>query len=104
VELPEPEEVPTSQGLYGEEVEQPTRRIAVEVELSRKSGLRIRELARTPRNSRYVRTVYFAPPDVGAFVRRHLDRGQERQRPEQRHEYLVLPLPEVEGVSYGGAQ
>jgi hypothetical protein len=104
VELPEAEEQPTRTGLYGEEVEQLTRRIAVEVELSRKSGLRIRELVRTPRNSRYLRTVYFAPPDVGAFVRRHIDRGQERQRPEQRHEYLVLPLPEVEGVTYGGAE
>jgi hypothetical protein len=104
VELPEAEEQPTRTGLYGEEVEQLTRRIAIEVELSRKSGLRIRELVRTPRNSRYLRTVYFAPPEVGSFVRGQIDRAQAKQPPERRHDYWVLPLPEVEGVTYGGAQ
>jgi hypothetical protein len=104
VELPEHDEQPARTGLYGEEVEQLTRRIAVEVELSRKSGLRIRELVRTPRNSRYLRTVYFAPPEVGSFVRGQIDRAQDKQAPERRHEYWVLPLPEVEGVTYGGAQ
>jgi len=48
--------------------------------------------------------VYFAPPEVGSFVRGQIDRAQAKQSPERRHPYLVLPMPQVDGVTYEGAQ
>jgi hypothetical protein len=84
--------------LYGQDVD--PRRVAVEVELSRKAAARLRENWQRPRHGRWIRTVYYAPPEVAGY----LDAQLARIRPK--HPIEVRPLPEVPGVTYprpGGA-
>ena len=99
IELPD---TPTQggAGLYGEDVDPLPRRVAVEVELTRKTAARLRERWTRPRHGRWAQTVYFAPPEVAAYLAGQLDRIRPR------HPISVRPLPEVPGTSYprpGGA-
>jgi hypothetical protein len=87
-------------GLYGEDVDPLPKRIAVEVELTRKGAARLREAWTRPRHGRWTRTVYYAPPEVASYLTGQL------QRIRPRHPIQVHPLPEVAGVTYlrpGGA-
>jgi hypothetical protein len=93
VELPDDFEA-AGTGLYGQDVDPLPRRVAVEVELTRKHSARLRENWQRPRHGRWVKTVYFAPPEVATYLERQL----ARIRP--RHPITVRPLPEVPGTSY----
>ena len=93
VELPD-DPVAAGTGLYGQDVDPLPKRVAVEVELTRKHSARLRESWQRPRHGRWIRTVYYAPPEVAAY----LDRQLARIRP--RHPIEVQPLPEVPGVTY----
>jgi hypothetical protein len=87
-------------GLYGEDVDPLPKRVAVEVELTRKGAARLREAWTRPRHGRWTRTVYYAPPEVAAYLTGQL------QRIRPRHPIQVHPLPEVAGTTYmrpGGA-
>src|SRR5205823_656311 len=100
VELPDDPDREAASGLYGQDVDPLPRRVAVEVELTRKHASRLRESWQRPRHGRWTRTVYFAPPEVAAYLERQLARINPR------HPIDVRPLPEVPGVSYprpGGA-
>ncbi len=93
VELPDnPEHGGT--GLYGQDVDPLPRRVAVEVELTRKTAARLRENWQRPRHGRWLRTVYYAPPEVARYLEGQLG----RIRPK--HPITVRPLPEVPGVTY----
>ncbi len=93
VELPDnPDD--TSTGLYGQDVDPLPKRVAIEVELTRKAAGRLRESWQRPRHGRWIRTVYYAPPEVAGYLDRQLD----RIRPK--HPIEVRPLPEVPGTSY----
>jgi len=81
-------------GLYGQEVDPLPRRVAVEVELSRKAAARLRESWQRPRHGRWLRTVYYAPPEVASYLDGQLD----RIRPK--HPIDVRPLPAVPGTTY----
>jgi len=94
VELPEVPDARGGSGLYGEDVDPLPRRVAVEVELTRKTAARLRERWTRPRHGRWTQTVYFAPPEVAAYLTGQL----ERIRP--RHPITVRPLPEVPGTTY----
>ena len=100
IQLPDTPDPEAGAGLYGEDVDQLPKRIAVEVELTRKSAARLRDAWTRPRHGRWVRTVYYAPPEVAGYLTGQL----ARIRP--RHPIQVYPLPEVAGVTYlrpGGA-
>jgi hypothetical protein len=93
VELPDDDDA-TGTGLYGQDVDPLPRRVAVEVELTRKSAARLRENWQRPRHGRWTRTVYYAPREVADYLA-----GQvERIRPK--HRIDVRPLPEVPGTTY----
>jgi hypothetical protein len=94
VQLPDDPEAAAGAGLYGEDVDPLPKRIAVEVELTRKSAARLREAWTRPRHGRWTRTVYYAPPEVASYLTGQL----ARIRP--RHPIQVHPLPEVPGTSY----
>ena len=55
-------------GLYGEDVDPLPKRVAVEVELTRKGAARLREAWTRPRHGRWTRTVYYAPPEVAGYL------------------------------------
>jgi hypothetical protein len=93
IELPDDLDA-TGTGLYGQDVDPLPKRVAVEVELTRKSPARLRENWQRPRHGRWARTVYYAPPEVAT----HLHRQVERINP--RHPIQVRPLPEVPGTTY----
>src|SRR6266540_4914124 len=93
VELPDRTD-DTGTGLYGQDVDPLPKRVAVEVELTRKHSARLRESWQRPRHGRWVRTVYYAPAEVAGY----LDRQLARIRP--RHPIEVRPLPEVPGTTY----
>jgi hypothetical protein len=93
IELPNDSDA-TGTGLYGQDVDPLPRRVAVEVELTRKSAARLRENWQRPRHGRWQRTVYYAPPEVAAYLDRQLGRIQPR------HPIQVRPLPEVPGTTY----
>jgi hypothetical protein len=100
VQLPDDPDAATGAGLYGEDVDPLPKRIAVEVEVTRKSASRLREAWTRPRHGRWQRTVYYAPPEVASYLTGQL----ARIRP--RHPIQVHSLPEVPGTSYlrpGGA-
>jgi hypothetical protein len=100
VQLPDAPDLEAGSGLYGEDVDPLPRRVAVEVELTRKGAARLREAWTRPRHGRWTRTVYYAPPEVASYLAGQL----ARIRP--RHPIQVSPLPEVAGVTYlrpGGA-
>jgi hypothetical protein len=100
VQLPDAPEAAAGSGLYGEDVDPLPKRVAVEVELTRKGAARLREAWTRPRHGRWTRTVYYAPPEVAGYLTGQL----ARIRP--RHPIQVRPLPEVAGVTYlrpGGA-
>ena len=101
IELPDASDVQTGAGLYGEAVDPLPARVAVEVELTRKTAARLRESWTRPRHGRWQQTVYYAPPEVASYLTSQL----ERIRPK--HPISVRPLPEVPGTSYptrtGGA-
>jgi hypothetical protein len=100
IQLPDDPEAAAGSGLYGEDVDPLPKRVAVEVELTRKGAARLRETWTRPRHGRWTRTVYYPPPEVAGY----LDGQLQRIRP--RHPIQVHPLPEVAGVTYlrpGGA-
>jgi hypothetical protein len=70
------------------------KRVAVEVELTRKSAARLRESWTRPRHGRWQRTAYYAPPEVAGYLTGQL----ARIRP--RHPIQVHPLPDVPGTAY----
>jgi hypothetical protein len=94
VQLPDDPDGATSTGLYGEDVDPLPKRVAVEVELTRKGAARLREAWTRPRHGRWTQTVYYAPPEVAGYLTGQL----ARIRP--RHPIQVHPLPEVAGTSY----
>jgi hypothetical protein len=94
VQLPDDPEAAAGAGLYGEDVDPLPRRVAVEVELTRKGAARLREAWTRPRHGRWARTVYYAPPEVAGYLTSQL----ARIRP--RHPIRVHPLPDVPGISY----
>ena len=94
VQLPDAPDLEASAGLYGEEVDPLPKRIAVELELTRKCAARLREAWTRPRHGRWTRTVYYAPPEVAGYLTGQL------QRIRPRHPIQVHPLPEVAGTSY----
>ena len=100
VQLPDAPDLEAGAGLYGEDVDPLPRRVAVEVELTRKGAARLREAWTRPRHGRWTRTVYYASPEVASYLSGQL------QRIRPRHPIQVHPLPEVAGVTYlrtGGA-
>jgi hypothetical protein len=100
IQLPDDPDLAAGAGLYGEDVDPLPKRIAVEVELTRKSAARLREAWTRPRHGRWQRTAYYAPPQVAGYLAGQL------QRIRPRHPIQVHPLPEVPGTSYlrpGGA-
>ena len=100
VQLPDDPDTIAGAGLYGEDVDPLPKRVAVEVELTRKGAARLREAWTRPRHGRWTRTVYYAPPEVAGYLTAQL------QRIRPRHPIQVRPLPEVAGTTYmrpGGA-
>jgi hypothetical protein len=100
VQLPDDPDLEASAGLYGEDVDPLPKRVAVEVELTRKGAARLREAWTRPRHGRWTRTVYYAPPEVAGYLAGQL------QRIRPRHPIQVHPLPDVPGTTYprsGGA-
>ena len=100
IQLPDNPEAAAGAGLYGEDVDPLPKRVAVEVELTRKGAARLREAWMRPRHGRWTRTVYYAPPEVAGYLAGQL------QRIRPRHPIQVHPLPEVAGTTYmrpGGA-
>jgi hypothetical protein len=94
IQLPDDPEAVAGSGLYGEDVDPLPKRVAVEVELTRKGAARLREAWTRPRHGRWTRTVYYAPPEVTGYLTGQL----ARIRP--RHPIQVHPLPEVAGTTY----
>jgi hypothetical protein len=94
VELPDDPDGEAGSGLYGQDVDPLPKRVAVEVELTRKHSARLRESWQRPRHGRWIKTVYYAPPEVATY----LDRQLARIRPK--HPIDVRPLPAVPGVTY----
>jgi hypothetical protein len=94
IQLPDDPARAAGSGLYGEDVDPLPRRVAVEVELTRKTAARLREAWTRPRHGRWQRTVYYAPPEVASYLAAQL------QRIRPRHPIQVHPLPEVPGTSY----
>jgi hypothetical protein len=94
VQLPDDPAAAAGAGLYGEDVDPLPKRIAVEVELTRKGAARLREAWTRPRHGRWTRTVYYAPPEVASYLAGQL------QRIRPRHPIQVHPLPEVAGTTY----
>jgi hypothetical protein len=100
IQLPDDPDTIAGLGLYGEDVDPLPKRVAVEVELTRKGAARLREAWTRPRHGRWTRTLYYAPPEVASYLAGQL------QRIRPRHPIQVHPLPEVAGVTYlrsGGA-
>jgi hypothetical protein len=100
IQLPDDPAAIAGAGLYGEDVDPLPRRVAVEVELTRKGAARLREAWTRPRHGRWQRTAYYAPPEVAGYLAGQL------QRIRPRHPIQVHPLPEVAGTTYmrpGGA-
>jgi hypothetical protein len=100
VQLPDDPTAEAGSGLYGEDVDPLPKRVAVEVELTRKGAARLQEAWTRPRHGRWTRTVYYAPSEVAGYLSGQL----ARIRP--RHLIQVHPLPEVAGTTYmrpGGA-
>ena len=94
IQLPDDPEAAAGAGLYGEDVDPLPKRVAVEVELTRKGAARLREAWTRPRHGRWQRTVYYAPPEVAGYLAGQL------QRIRPRHPIQVHPLPEVPGTTY----
>jgi hypothetical protein len=94
VQLPDNPNGGAGSGLYGEDVDPLPRRVAIEVELTRKGAARLREAWTRPRHGRWQQTVYFAPPEVAAYLSGQLARISPR------HHIEVHPLPEVPGTTY----
>jgi hypothetical protein len=100
IQLPDDPEATAGAGLYGEDVDPLPKRVAVEVELTRKGAARLRQAWTRPRHGRWTRTAYYAPPEVAGYLTGQL------QRIRPRHPIQVHPLPDVPGTSYprsGGA-
>jgi hypothetical protein len=93
IELPDNDDA-TGTGLYGQDVDPLPKRVAVEVELTRKSAARLRERWTRPRHGRWQRTVYYAPPQIAAYL------ASQVERISPRHPIAVRPLPEVPGTTY----
>jgi hypothetical protein len=94
IQLPDDPDTQAGAGLYGEDVDPLPKRIAIEVELTRKGVARLRETWTRPRHGRWTRTVYYAPPEVAGYLTGQL------QRIRPRHPIQVHSLPEVPGTSY----
>ena len=87
VQLPDDPDTIAGAGLYGEDVDPLPKRVAVEVELTRKGAARLREAWTRPRHGRWTRTVYYAPPEVAGYLTGQL------QRIRPRHPIQVTPRP-----------
>jgi hypothetical protein len=74
VQLPDDPEAEAGSGLYGEDVDPLPRRVAVEVELTRKGAARLREAWTRPRHGRWTQTAYYAPPEVAGYLSGQLQR------------------------------
>jgi hypothetical protein len=97
IELPETADTrPLGKGLVGEDVDRLPPRIALEVELTRKTPARLRQAWTRPRHGRWLRTVYYAPPEVADWLTGQVDRVRPRHRID------IRPLPQVVGTTYGG--
>jgi len=94
IQLPDDPDAGVGSGLYGEDVDPLPRRIAVEVELTRKTAARLREAWLRPRHGRWQQSVYFAPPEVASYLSGQLERIRPRYRIQ------IHPLPEVAGATY----
>jgi hypothetical protein len=94
VQLPDDPDTEAGSGLYGEDVDPLPKRVAVEVDLTRKSAARLPEAWTRPRHGRWTRTVYYAPSEVAGYLSGQL------QRIRPRHPIQVHSLPEVGGTSY----
>jgi len=94
IELPEVPGTEAGSGLYGEDVDPLPKRVAVEVELTRKGAARLREAWTRPRHGRWTRTAYYAPPEVAGYLAGQL------QRIRPRHPTQVYPLPDVPGTTF----
>ena len=68
IQLPDAPDLEAGSGLYGEDVDPLPKRVAVEVELTRKGAARLREAWTRPRHGRWTRTVYYAPPEVASYL------------------------------------
>jgi hypothetical protein len=100
IQLPDAPDLEAGSGLYGEDVDPSPKRVAVEVELTRKGAARLREAWTRPRHGRWTRTAYYAPPEVAGYLTGQL------QRIRPRHPIQIHPLPDVPGTTYlhtGGA-
>jgi hypothetical protein len=100
VQLPDALDLEAGAGLYGEDVDPLPKRIAVEIELTRKGAARLREAWTRPRHGRWTRTVYYAPPEIAGYLTGQL------QHIRPRHPIQVHALPDVPGTTYlrpGGA-
>jgi hypothetical protein len=100
IQLPDAPDLEAGSGLYGEDVDPLPKRVAVEVELTRKGAARLREAWTRPRHGRWTRTAYYAPPEVAGYLTGQL------QRIRPRHPIQIHPLPDVPGTTYlhtGGA-
>jgi hypothetical protein len=103
IELPDDPEAASRTGIYGQDEDVLPDRYGIEVELSRKSAVRLREKWTRTRSGVWKRTDYFAPPEVASYLtgRRAALAAEYRQR------LAIHPLPEVPGVAYmrpgGGA-
>jgi hypothetical protein len=94
IQLPDDPDAEAGSGLYGEDVDPLPKRIAVEIELTRKGAARLREAWTRPRHGRWTRTVYYAPPKVAGYLSGQL------QRIRPRHPIQVYSLPDVPGTTY----
>jgi hypothetical protein len=83
VQLPDDPEAIAGAGLYGEDVDPLPRRVAVEVELTRKGAARLREAWTRPRHGRWQRTAYYAPPEVAGYLAGQLQRIRPRHLPSR---------------------
>jgi hypothetical protein len=100
IQLPDDPDTAAGSGLYGEDVDPLPRRVAIEVELTRKGAARLRESWTRPRHGRWQSTAYYAPPEVADYL------ASQHARIRPRHPIQVHPLPEVAGTTYmrpGGA-
>jgi hypothetical protein len=100
VQLPDNPEATASAGLYGEDVDPLPKRVAVEVELTRKGAARLRESWTRPAMAAGSEPSTTPPPEIAGYLAGQL------QRIRPRHPIQVHPLPDVPGTTYlrpGGA-
>jgi hypothetical protein len=98
VELPEDPDAGPRKGTYGQDEDAQPSRYGIEVELTCKSAARLRDNWTRTRSGVWKRTDYYAPPEVGGYLRGRLARLELDAA--QRERIRINPLPEVPGLSY----